>query len=181
MNGLNQVVLIGYLGADPELKFTQGGKAVLRSRLGITQRWIKDGQQQERTEWVTISTWGNAGEALSKFVRKGMLINVVGELRTSSWEKDGEKRYSTEVRSAQYNVLTAKGAGAGRAASAGNGGGRRAADGQHGGSTTSGGMYAPPADPGGLPISGDGYDDFPPMDDEIPFIRDALHISWRRP
>jgi single-strand DNA-binding protein len=96
--GLNRVMLLGNLGADPELKVTQGGQAVLKLRMATTETYLdKGGQKQERTEWHRVTVWGRRGEALSKFLRKGDVIFVEGRLQTSSYEKNGEKRYSTDV------------------------------------------------------------------------------------
>src|SRR5438067_1690582 len=96
--GLNRVLLLGNLGADPELKVTQGGQAVLKLRLATTESYLdKSNTRQERTEWHSITVWGRRGEALAKILSKGRSIFVEGSLRTSSYEKDGEKRYRTEV------------------------------------------------------------------------------------
>ena len=79
--GLNKVMLIGNLGADPELKFTQGGQAVLSLRLATTERYVsKGGERQERTEWHSVVIWGNRAEALNKFLAKGRTIYVEGRL-----------------------------------------------------------------------------------------------------
>ena len=101
MEGLNQVTLIGNLGMEPELKFTQGGDAVLRMRLATTKKWLdKTGKRQEHTEWHTVIVWGKRAEGLNKVLSKGSGIYVVGELNTRSWDdKDGGgKRYATEIR-----------------------------------------------------------------------------------
>jgi single-strand DNA-binding protein len=96
--GLNRVMLLGNLGADPELKVTPGGQAVLKLRLATTETYLDRNQvRQERTEWHRITLWGKRGEALAKFLAKGDRIFVEGRLQTSSYEKNGEKRYSTEV------------------------------------------------------------------------------------
>ena len=95
--GLNRVMLLGNLGADPELRVTAGGP-VLKLRLATTETYLdKSNTRQERTEWHAVTLWGKRGEALSKFLTKGERIFVEGSLRTSSYEKDGEKRYRTEV------------------------------------------------------------------------------------
>ncbi|MBZ0119006.1 MAG: single-stranded DNA-binding protein, partial [Sandaracinaceae bacterium] len=91
--GLNKVMLIGNLGMDPELKFTQNGQAILRMRLATTERIpSKTAERQERTEWHTVIVWGNRAEALNKILNKGRTIYVEGRIQTRSWEdKDGNK------------------------------------------------------------------------------------------
>ncbi len=102
--GLNRVMLIGNLGADPELRMTQGGQAVLRLRLATTETYLDANKaRQERTEWHSVTVWGKRGEGLAKLLKKGERIYIEGGLRTSSYEKDGEKRYRTEVTAS--NVL----------------------------------------------------------------------------
>jgi single-strand DNA-binding protein len=97
--GLNRALLLGNLGADPELRFTQGGTAVLNIRLATTESFLdRDRQRQERTEWHNVTVWGKRAEALSKFLRKGNRIFVEGGIRTSSYDdRDGNKRYKTEI------------------------------------------------------------------------------------
>src|SRR5580692_3591026 len=96
--GLNRVMLIGNLGAEPELRVTQAGGAVLNIRLATNENWLdKAGNRQERTEWHRIAVWGKRGEALAKILSKGDSIYVEGRLQTSSYEKNGEKRYSTDI------------------------------------------------------------------------------------
>jgi single-strand DNA-binding protein len=125
--GLNKVMLLGNLGADPELKMTAGGQAVLKLRLATTETYLDKNQtRQERTEWHQVTLWGKRGEALSKFLTKGERIFVEGSLRTSSYEKNGEKRYSTEINAT--NIILAgrgKGQGAGDDMGGGGGGGGR--------------------------------------------------------
>src|SRR5437868_6544315 len=112
--GLNKVMLLGNLGADPELKMTQGGQAVLKLRLATTETYLDKNQtRQERTEWHSVTMWGKRGEALSKFLQKGDRIFVEGGLRTSSYEKNGEKRYSTEIHATNI-ILGGGGAGGAR-------------------------------------------------------------------
>jgi single-strand DNA-binding protein len=92
-------MLLGNLGADPELRMTGGGQAVLKVRLATSEQYLdKDKQRQERTEWHSVIVWGKRGEGLAKILKKGDRILVEGRLRTESWEdKDGNKRYRTEV------------------------------------------------------------------------------------
>ena len=96
--GLNKVMLLGNLGADPELKVTAGGQSVLKLRLATTENYLDCNKtRQERTEWHQITLWGPRGEALAKFLKKGERVFVEGRIQTSTYEKDGEKRYRTEV------------------------------------------------------------------------------------
>lgn len=96
--GLNRVMLLGNLGADPELRVTAGGQAVLNLRLATTESYL-DAQntRKEKTEWHQVTVWGKRGEALAKFLSKGDRIFIEGRIETSSYEKNGEKRYSTKV------------------------------------------------------------------------------------
>jgi single-strand DNA-binding protein len=121
--GLNRVMLLGNLGADPELKVTPGGQAVLKLRLATTETYLdRNNVRQERTEWHRITLWGKRGEALGKFLAKGDRIFVEGRLQTSSYEKNGEKRYSTEVVATNV-ILSGGGRGRGEGAPAREGGG----------------------------------------------------------
>ena len=96
--GMNKVMLLGNLGADPELRYTKDGLAVMRFRLATTENYLdKHSIKQEKTEWHDVTVWGNRGEALSKILKKGTCVLVEGGLRTSSWEKDGVKKWRTEV------------------------------------------------------------------------------------
>lgn len=112
--GLNRVMLLGNLGADPELRFTQGGQAVLNLRLATTESYLdKDRVRKERTDWHNVVIWGKRGEGLAKVLAKGSTIFVEGSLRTSSYDdRDGNKRYKTEV--VAQNVILAGGGGRGR-------------------------------------------------------------------
>lgn len=97
-DGLNKVMLLGNLGADPELKMTQGGQAMLKLRMATSESYLdKTNTRQERTEWHSVTLWGKRAEGLAKILTKGDRIFVEGGLRTSSYEKDGEKRYRTEI------------------------------------------------------------------------------------
>ena len=104
--GLNRVMLLGNVGSDPELRVTPGGQQVLKMRLATTEKYQdKSNAWQERTEWHTVVVWGKRGEALSKIVGKGSTLFIEGSIRTSSYEKNGEKRYRTEVSAS--NVILA--------------------------------------------------------------------------
>jgi single-strand DNA-binding protein len=124
MDGLNRVLLLGNLGADPELRMTGGGQAVLKLRLATTESYLdKSKERQERTEWHNVVVWGKRAEGLSKIVRKGDRLFIEGGLRTSSYEKDGEKRYRTEVVASNV-ILSGSGSGGSgaRPAKSGSGG-----------------------------------------------------------
>lgn len=97
--GINRCTLLGNLGADPELRYTQGGQAVLNLRLATTESYLdKDKVRRERTDWHSVTVWGKRGEALSKFLSKGSSMLVEGSVRTSSYDdKEGNKRYKTEI------------------------------------------------------------------------------------
>ena len=97
-DGMNRVILLGNLGADPELRYTPTGVPVLALRLATNESFVdKNKEHQDRTEWHSVVVWGTRGEALSKLLQKGACVCVEGALRTSSWEKDGQRRYRTEV------------------------------------------------------------------------------------
>ena len=104
--GLNRVMLLGNLGADPELRSTSGGQAVLKLRLATTESYLdRNRTRQDRTEWHSIVVWGKRAEALSRILNKGSRLFVEGGLRTSSYEdREGNKRYKTEIH-AQNIVL----------------------------------------------------------------------------
>lgn len=119
--GLNRVLLLGNLGADPELRVTPGGQAVLKIRLATTESYLdRSNTRQERTEWHRITVWGKRGEALAKFLAKGDRIFVEGRIQTSSYEKNGEKRYSTDI--IANNIILAGGGRRERGADTGGGG-----------------------------------------------------------
>ena len=112
-DGLNRVMLLGNLGADPELRFTQSGQAVLNMRLATTESYLdKDKVRRERTDWHSVVMWGKRGEALAKILTKGSSIFIEGSLRTSSYDnKEGQKVYKTEI-NANNLILTGRGKGA---------------------------------------------------------------------
>jgi single-strand DNA-binding protein len=115
--GLNRVTLIGNLGQDPELRFTQSNQGVLTARMATTESYFDNNtkERKERTEWHTCVIWGKRGEALNKILAKGSRICVEGRLQTRTWEdKQGNKRYSTEVVANNVVLLGGRGDGAGK-------------------------------------------------------------------
>lgn len=131
-DGMNRVILLGNLGADPELRYTQTGTPVLSLRLATNESYQdRNKETQERTEWHSVVVWGARAESLSKTLSKGTRLLIEGALRTSSYEKDGVKRYKTEIHAKEISVTAGRrGAGEGglpeeeavvRAVAAGNG------------------------------------------------------------
>ena len=148
---VNKVILIGNLGADPELRSTQGGQPVASLRLATKERFKdRDGNFQERTEWHRITVWGRTAENVNQYCRKGKQLYIEGRLQTREWtDKEGKKKYTTEV---VANTVQFLGGGAGRPAAEGG------AAYQDKSSPPDAGGGAPPDDMGG-----------PPPADDIPF------------
>ena len=98
-DGLNRVMLLGNVGADPELRVTPTGQAVLKIRMATSESYLdKNRVRQEKTEWHSVVVWGKRAEALGKIIEKGSRVFVEGSIQTRSYDdKDGNKRYSTEV------------------------------------------------------------------------------------
>ena len=115
MIGVNKVILIGNLGKDPELRYTPGGQAVATFSLATTERWNdRNGQRQDRTEWHNIVAWGKLGELVNQYLKKGRSAYIEGRITTRSWDdKDGNKRYKTEIVANQIQFLGASGQSAG--------------------------------------------------------------------
>lgn len=99
MASVNKVIVIGNLGADPEIRYTPGGQAVCDLRVATTEQWTdKGGEKKEQTEWHHIVVWGKQAENCSQYLSKGRQIYVEGRLQTRQWDdKDGNRRYTTEV------------------------------------------------------------------------------------
>lgn len=99
-SGINKVILIGNLGADPEVRYMPSGMAVASLRLATSESW-KDkttGEPQERTEWHRVSIFGKLGEIAGQYLRKGSKVYIEGKLRTRKWQgQDGQDRYTTEI------------------------------------------------------------------------------------
>jgi single-strand DNA-binding protein len=112
---VNKVILIGNLGQDPEVRYTQGGQAVAELRVATNEAWTdKQGQRQERTEWHRVVVWGKSAENCGKFLAKGRSVYVDGRLQTREWnDKEGNKRYTTEIVANDIQFLGGGGARAG--------------------------------------------------------------------
>ena len=146
MGSVNKVILVGNLGRDAELRFTAGGAAVSTLNLATTEVWNdKQGQKQEKTEWHRIVLWGKQAESLQEYLVKGKQIYVEGRLQTRQWDdKEGNKRYTTEIKADRITLL------------GGGGGGRSGATGRSGSAGSAGGA------PDESPME-------PITDDDIPF------------
>jgi single-strand DNA-binding protein len=108
--GINKVILIGNLGADPELRYTPNGQAVCDVRLATNESWTdKSGQKQERTEWHRVVFWGKPAEIVKQYMAKGQRMYIEGRLQTRSWDdKEGNKRYSTEIVANDFMFLSSR-------------------------------------------------------------------------
>ncbi len=109
MAGVNKVILVGRLGADPEIRYTNTGTAVANFSLATTTNWVnKDGEREERTEWHRVVAFARLGEICGEYLNKGKQVYVEGRLQTRSWEdKDGNRRKTTEVVAQQLQMLGA--------------------------------------------------------------------------
>ena len=151
MGSVNKVILVGNLGRDAELRYTPGGAAVATLNLATTEVWNdRNNQRQEKTEWHRVVLWGKQAESLQEYLTKGKQIYVEGRLQTRQWDdKDGNKRYTTEIKCDRVTLL-----------GGGGGGGRGGGAESYGGGRSSGG-------------AGGGHMDEPPVepitDDDIPF------------
>ena len=111
MRGVNKVILIGNLGRDPEIRYTRDGTAVANLNIATSDSWNDaQGQRQERTEWHRVVAWGKLAEIAKEYLSKGRQVYIEGRLQTRSWEdKDGNKRYTTEVKTDQMVMLGGRG------------------------------------------------------------------------
>lgn len=111
MASVNKVILIGNLGQDPEKKVTGSGQAVTTLNIATSERWNdKSGQRQEKTEWHRVVVWGPQAENCANYLSKGRQVYIEGRLQTRSWDdKDGNKRYTTEVVAQRVQFLGSKG------------------------------------------------------------------------
>jgi single-strand DNA-binding protein len=152
--GVNKAILVGNLGADPEVRFTPGGQAVANFRIATSESWNdKNGQKQERTEWHRIVVWGKLAELCGEYLAKGRQCFVEGRLQTREWtDKENKKNYTTEVVASNVVFLGGRdGASAGRGAAAATNGRRE--------------DFGPP--PPGMGMDEPAHQ--PPSEDDVPF------------
>jgi single-strand DNA-binding protein len=149
--GVNKVILVGYLGADPDMRYTPSGQGVCEMRVATSESWNdKNGQRQERTEWHRIVVWGKRAEVCSKYLSKGRQVYVEGRIQTRSYDdKDGNKRYITEIIAADVQFLGGggrEGGAGGRSAGGRDDGPPPPSDGDFGGGGYGGGGGGGPDD-----------------------------------
>ena len=177
IGSVNKVILVGNLGADPDQRSTQSGRAVTSFRIATNERWNdSNGNPQDRTQWHRIVTWGRLAELCGQHLRKGRRVYLEGRIQNRSYEKDGQTRYTTEIVAANVVFLDNRGGGEG----GGEGGGYGGGSGNQGGGYGGGG-YGGGGNQGGGGYGGGGYggnqssggqSDYgtpPPDDDDIPF------------
>lgn len=125
--GVNKVILVGNLGADPETRAMPSGTTVANIRIATSESW-KDkqtGEQQERTEWHRVALFGRLGEIAAEYLRKGSQVYIEGSIRTRKWQdKEGKERFSTEIVANDMQMLGGRGGGGGEGGSSRGGGGR---------------------------------------------------------
>jgi|SRR5450432_4122635 len=159
--GINKVILVGNLGADPETRYTPSGTAITTIRIATSESW-KDkqtGEQQDRTEWHRVKFFGRLAEIAGEYLKKGGQVYIEGKLRTDEYEKDGIKRYSTDIIADEMQMLGGKGGGTGAEGGSSGGSERR----ERG--PARGPQSGPPRSaPASTPPVNDSFDD-----DEIPF------------
>jgi single-strand DNA-binding protein len=167
--GINKVILVGNLGADPEVRYTAGGTAIATLSVATSEQWTdkQSGQKQERTEWHRVKLFGRLAEIAGEYLKKGRQVYVEGSLRTDKYTgKDGVERYSTDIVASDLQMLG--GMGGGEGGGMGGGGGYRERS-QGGGAPrqqSGGGDYgnAPQRQSAPPPDMGNQFDD-----DDIPF------------
>ncbi len=166
--GINKVILVGNLGNDPDVKYTQGGMAITTLSVATTSvRKDRDGNQQEKTEWHRVKLFGKLGEIAGEYLKKGRSVYIEGRLEYGSYEKDGIKHYTTDIVADEMQMLGG-GEGGGQR-SGGEGGFQRSSSSGGGGGYGGDRPQRAPAqrrDP--APAKPANFDDVP-FDDDIPF------------
>ncbi|WP_462137593.1 single-stranded DNA-binding protein [Candidatus Mycalebacterium sp.] len=111
MRGVNKATIIGNVGSDPEMKYTGSGQAVANFSVATNESWTtKEGEKQERTEWHKIVAWGRLAEICGQYLSKGKPVYIEGSIQTRKWEdKEGNTRYTTEIRARDMQFLDSKG------------------------------------------------------------------------
>lgn len=153
--GINKVIVVGNLGADPDVRYSANGNAVTKIRVATSEQW-KDkqtGETQERTEWHRITAFGRLAEIMGEYLKKGSQVYIEGKLQTSTYEKEGQTHYSTDIICNEMQMLGGRGGQGGGGQGGGDFGGsnNKSSQGNQGGSQSR------------APAGGDDFDD------DIPF------------
>jgi len=107
---VNKVILIGNLGADPEVRYTQNGTAVANFRIATTETWKKEGEKEELTEWHRVVAFGRLAQICGEYLSKGSKVYIEGRIQTRKWEdRDGNPRYTTEIMAREMKMLSPRG------------------------------------------------------------------------
>jgi len=173
--GINKVILIGNLGADPETRAMPSGMTVANIRVATSESWKdkQSGENKERTEWHNVAMFGRLGEIAGEYLKKGSKVYIEGSLRTRKWQdKQGQDRYTTEIIANEMQMLDSRGGGMGGGGGGGDyGGGGGGGSRRGGGGGGGGGQSGPPDDyDQGPPAGGGGGDKGGgEFDDDIPF------------
>jgi single-strand DNA-binding protein len=174
--GINKVILVGNLGADPETRAMPSGTTVANLRIATSESWRdkQSGEQQERTEWHRVVLFGRLGEIAAEYLKKGSQVYIEGSLRTRKWQdKQGQERYSTEIVGNDMQMLGGRGAGAGGAGAGGGGdferGSGAGSGGGRGGRSSGGGGGGDSYPDEYAHSSGGGSGKAEDFDDDIPF------------
>jgi single-strand DNA-binding protein len=110
MSSVNKVIIVGNVGKDPEIRHLDGGVTVASFTMATSEKWKdKNGNQQESTEWHNMVVWGKLAEIVEKYIKKGSKLYVEGKIQTRSWEKEGVKKYVTEIKVNELTMLDSKG------------------------------------------------------------------------
>ena len=140
MAGVNKAIILGRLGRDPELRYMQSGQPVCKLNIATSRKYTnKNNEMVEETEWHRVSVWGKQAEHCNNFLTKGREVYVEGRLRTSSYDKDGQKHYTTEIVADTVQFLGGRGEGGGGGGEGGGGGGGYGGGGGGGGGRGGGG------------------------------------------
>lgn len=142
--GINKVILIGNLGADPDVRYTASGAAVSNINIATTESWRDkgSGEQQEKTEWHRVVFFGRLAEIVAEYLRKGSQVYVEGRLQTRKWQdKEGNDRYTTEIVANEMQMLGGRGGGGGPDYNQGSSSASRSATGEKSGSRESEGDF----------------------------------------
>ena len=167
--GVNKVIIVGNLGADPETRYTAGGGAICKIRLATSEQWTdkNTGQKQERTEWHRVTLFGKLGEIAGEYLKKGRQVYIEGSLRTDKYtDKDGIERFSTDIVADEMQML---GGNPGSEGGGGGGGGYRSGGGGGGGGERPARSSNPPPSRSSAPPSNRPAQDSSFEDDDIPF------------